>query len=59
MGFMVGNVTLWMRTKLRKKMSQQKEEFHSITLEQDLIRVDEEVLEEVKDVEDLVKEAKE
>jgi hypothetical protein len=59
MGLMVGNITLWMRTKLRKKMSQQKEEFHSITLEEDLIRVDEEVLEEVKNVEDLVKEAKE
>jgi hypothetical protein len=42
-----------------KKMSQQKEEFHIIKLEEDLIRVDEEVLEEVKDVEDLVKEAKE
>ena len=59
MGLMVGNITLWMRTKLRKKMSQQKEEFHIIKLEEDLIRVDEEVLEEVKDVEDLVKEAKE
>jgi hypothetical protein len=46
-----------MHTEFRKKMSQQKEEFHSITLQEALIRVDVEVSTEVEDVEDLVKEA--
>jgi hypothetical protein len=45
-----------MRTKFKKKMSQQKEEFHSTTLQEDLTRVDVEDLTEVEDVEDLVEE---
>jgi hypothetical protein len=46
-----------MLTKSRRKISQQKEESHSITLQEDLIKEDVEVSTEVKDVEDLVEEA--
>jgi hypothetical protein len=47
---------LWMCTNSRKKISQQKEEFHSTTIQEALIRVDMEVSTKFKDMEDLVKE---
>jgi hypothetical protein len=46
-----------MHTKFKKKSFQQKEEFHSTTLQEALTRVDMEDSKEVKDVEDLVEEA--
>ena len=46
-----------MLTESRRKMSQQKEESQSITLQEYLIRVDVEVSTKFDDVEDLVEEA--
>jgi len=47
-----------MHTKSKNKMSHKTREFHSIILQEDLTRVDEEDLAEVEDVEDLLEEAK-
>jgi hypothetical protein len=45
-----------MLTEYKRKISQQKEESHNITLQEYLIREDVEVLVEVEDMEDLVEE---